>query len=71
MRSPDGPYEEIVPFDGKIERPVITMHGTGDLFVPIFLEQTLKRAVEASGKGQLLTQRVYRVAGIAASASPR
>ena len=60
MRNPNGPYEEIVPFDGKIERPVITMHGTGDLFVPIFLEQTLKRAVEASGKGQLLTQRVYR-----------
>jgi len=36
---------------------------TGDLFVPIFLEQVLKRAVEASGKQQLLTQRIYRIAG--------
>jgi hypothetical protein len=63
MRSANGPYEEIVPFDGKIERPVITMHGTGDLFVPISLEQTLRRAVEGSGNGRFLAQRVYRVAG--------
>ena len=45
-----GPYDEIVPFDGKLERPLLTMHGTGDLFVPIFLEQTLKRAVAAAGQ---------------------
>jgi len=61
MRSAAGPYEEIVPFDGKIERPTLTMHGTGDLFVPIFLEQTLKRAVKASGNEKLLTQRIYRI----------
>jgi len=63
FRNPMGPYDEVVPFDGKLERPVLTMHGTGDLFVPIFLEQVLKRAVEASGKQQLLTQRIYRIAG--------
>ena len=63
VRSPKGPYEELVPFDGKLDRPLITMHGTGDLFVPIFLEQTLKRAVMASGRQKLLTQRVYRVPG--------
>lgn len=63
VRSPTGPYDELVPFDGKLERPVITMHGTGDLFVPIVLEQALKRAVAASGKSSLLTQRVYRIAG--------
>jgi len=63
FRNPKGPYDEVVPFDGKLERPVLTMHGTGDLFVPIFLEQVLKRAVEASGKQQLLTQRIYRIAG--------
>jgi hypothetical protein len=63
MRNVNGPYEEIVPFDGKIVRPLLTLHGTGDLFVPIFLEQTLKRAVTAAGKGQLLTQRIIRVAG--------
>ena len=58
-----GPYDELVPFDGKLERPMLTMHGTGDLFVPIFLEQSLKRAVVAAGKESLLTQRIYRIAG--------
>src|SRR4051812_3270240 len=63
IRNPMGPYDELVPFDGKLERPTLTMHGTGDLFVPIFLEQTLKRAVVAAGKQSLLTQRIYRIAG--------
>jgi dienelactone hydrolase len=63
IRNPMGPYDELVPFDGKLERPTLTMHGTGDLFVPIFLEQTLKRAVVAAGKDSLLTQRIYRIAG--------
>jgi dienelactone hydrolase len=63
IRTPMGPYDELVPFDGKIERPLLTMHGTGDLFVPIFLEQALKKAVVASGTQTLLTQRVYRIAG--------
>jgi pimeloyl-ACP methyl ester carboxylesterase len=61
MRGANGPYEEVVPFDGKIRRPLMTMHGTGDLYVPIFLEQTLKRAVKAAGNDALLTQRVYRI----------
>ncbi|HKF67180.1 MAG TPA: hypothetical protein VKB36_11635, partial [Vicinamibacterales bacterium] len=63
FRSANGPYEELVPFDGKLERPLLTMHGTGDLFVPIFLEQALKRAVVASGRQKLLAQRVYRIPG--------
>jgi dienelactone hydrolase len=63
IRNPMGPYDELVPFDGKLERPTLTMHGTGDLFVPIFLEQSLKKAVVAAGKEPLLTQRVYRIAG--------
>jgi pimeloyl-ACP methyl ester carboxylesterase len=63
MRNPNGPYEEIVPFDGKIERPTLTMHGTGDLFVPVFLEQSLKRAVVAAGNERLLVQRLYRISG--------
>jgi dienelactone hydrolase len=61
VRSANGPYEEVVPFDGKFERPVMTMHGTGDLYVPIFLEQSLKRAVIAAGADKLLTQRLYRI----------
>jgi dienelactone hydrolase len=63
IRNPMGPYDELVPFDGKLERPTLTMHGTGDLFVPIFLEQSLKRAVVAAGKESLLAQRIYRIAG--------
>jgi alpha-beta hydrolase superfamily lysophospholipase len=63
MRSAAGPYDELVPFDGRIERPLLTMHGTGDLFVPIFLEQSLKRTVEAAGKSNLLRQRIYRIGG--------
>jgi pimeloyl-ACP methyl ester carboxylesterase len=62
-RGANTPYEEVAPFDGRIERPLLTMHGTGDLFVPIFLEQTLKRAVVAAGTDQLFAQRVYRIAG--------
>lgn len=63
VRGADGPYDELVPFDGRIERPVLTMHGTGDLFVPIHLEQTLNRAVSSAGRQNLLVQRVYRIAG--------
>jgi ankyrin repeat protein len=61
MRSANGQYEEVVPFDGRIERPLLTMHGTGDLYVPIVLEQVLKRAVVAAGNERLLAQRIYRI----------
>jgi len=63
VRTPMGPYEEVVPFDGKIERPLLTMHGTGDLYVPIHLQRILKRAVAAAGNDGLLVQRIYRIAG--------
>jgi pimeloyl-ACP methyl ester carboxylesterase len=62
-RASSGPYAELIPFDGKIERPLLTMHGTGDLFVPIHLERTLNRAVAQAGKQELLVQRIYRIAG--------
>jgi pimeloyl-ACP methyl ester carboxylesterase len=62
-RGEKTPYEEVAPFNGRIERPLLTMHGTGDLFVPIFLEQSLKRAVTAAKRQTLLTERIYRVAG--------
>jgi dienelactone hydrolase len=70
VRNPMGPYDELVPFDGKIERPVLTMHGTGDLFVPIHLQQTLSRAVTAAGKQDLLVQRIYRIPGHCAFSVP-
>jgi hypothetical protein len=63
VRGPDGPYEELRPFDGRIERPLLTMHGTGDLFVPVFLQRVLKEAVLAAGNDELLVQRIYRIPG--------
>ena len=63
MRGPSSPYEELRPFDGDLERPLMTMHGTGDLFVPIFLQRLLKDAVTAAGDERLLVQRVYRIPG--------
>lgn len=63
VRGDSGPYEEAIPFDGRIERPVLTVHGSGDLYVPISLEQTLKRAIDAAGRSPLLVQRVVRSAG--------
>jgi len=63
FRGPSGPYEELRPFDGEIERPLLTMHGTGDLFVPIFIQRELKDAVHAAGNDDMLVQRIYRIAG--------
>ena len=63
VRGTAGPYEELAPFDGQIARPVLTMHGTGDLFVPIFLERTLQDAVRGAGRADLLVQRIYRIPG--------
>ena len=62
-RSPHGLYTEAIAFDGRIERPLLTLHGTGDLLVPISLERTLKRAVARARKEQFLVQRIMRIAG--------
>jgi hypothetical protein len=32
-------YEDKVHSTEQIERPLLTMHGTGDLFVPVLIEQ--------------------------------
>jgi len=56
-------YEETSPFDGRIERPLMTLHGTGDLYVPISLQQVLKRAVDTAGRPHLLVQRIMRIPG--------
>lgn len=70
LRGPAGPYDELKPFSGLIERPVISLHTTGDLFVPIFLEQSLRRAVDRAGRGDLLVQRVIRAPGHCAFSAP-
>ena len=60
-RSDATPYNELKPFTGAIARPMVTMHGTGDMFVPIFLERDLRAAVDKAGNGDLLVQRIYRI----------
>jgi pimeloyl-ACP methyl ester carboxylesterase len=56
-------WPEFAPMTGRIERPHLTIHGTGDLFVPISLEQSYRRSVDAAGSGDLLVQRAIRRAG--------
>jgi pimeloyl-ACP methyl ester carboxylesterase len=56
-------YPEFADLTGKIQRPFLTIHGTGDLFVPISLEQSYRRIVDAAGAGDLLVQRAVRRAG--------
>lgn len=56
-------YPEFATMTGAIEVPLLTLHGTGDLFVPISLEQSYRRIVDAAGAGDLLVQRAVRRAG--------
>ena len=56
-------YPEFAPMTGKIQRPLLTLHNTGDLFVPISLEQSYRKTVDAAGAGDLLVQRAIRRAG--------
>ncbi len=56
-------YPEFADFTGKIQRPLLTIHGTGDVFVPISLEQSYRRIVDDAGTGDLLVQRAIRRAG--------
>ena len=62
-RSARGAYEEAIPFDGQIERPLLTLHGSGDLYVPISLEQSLKRTVDGARSSSFLVQRIIRSPG--------
>ncbi|MGB4863962.1 MAG: alpha/beta hydrolase [Tepidiformaceae bacterium] len=56
-------HPDAVLTTGNISVPLLTLHGTGDLFVPITMEQDYKKAVAASGKSDLLVQRAIRSAG--------
>jgi pimeloyl-ACP methyl ester carboxylesterase len=56
-------HPDMVPTTGNISVPLITIHGTGDLFVPITQEQYYKQQVDAAGKGDLLVQRAIRSGG--------
>jgi len=56
-------HPDAVPTTGKISDPLITLHNTGDLFVPITLELSYREKVDAAGAGDLLAQRAIRAGG--------
>jgi len=56
-------HPDAVPTSGKLLAPLLTLHGTGDLFVPINQEISYRQKADAAGKGGLLVQRVIRSAG--------
>lgn len=56
-------HPDAVPTTGRISDPLLTLHNTGDLFVPITMEQSYRQKVEAAGKGDLLVQRAIRAGG--------
>lgn len=59
-RGENTKYNEVKPFTGKIDKPMITMHDTGDLFVPVFLERQMHAAATKAGSTNMLVQRLYR-----------
>ena len=51
------------PTTGDLQAPLLTLHETGDLTVPISMELSYREKVEAVGRGDLLVQRAIRGAG--------
>jgi pimeloyl-ACP methyl ester carboxylesterase len=49
--------------NGTPSVPVLSLHNTGDLFVPIEMEQIYAREVRANGLGDMLVQRAIRDIG--------
>lgn len=56
-------YVELLPFDGRLTKPLLTIQGTGDLQVPISQQQAIKRSMMAAGTDRLLVQRIMRIPG--------
>ena len=56
-------HPDAVPTTGKISAPLLTLHGTGDLYVPITQEVAYRQKADAAGKGDLLVQRIIRSGG--------
>ena len=56
-------HPDAVPTTGRITAPLLTLHNTGDLFVPISLEQSYLQKVRAAGRQDLLVQRAIRAGG--------
>jgi hypothetical protein len=56
-------YPEFADMTGRISDPLITLHNTGDLFVPISVEQVYRRRADAAGSSDYLVQRAIRRPG--------
>ena len=54
---------EFADMTGEIAVPLLAIHNTGDLFVPISVSQSYRRAVDDAGNGDLLVQRAIRRSG--------
>jgi len=59
VRNPTS-HPALAALTGKIDVPLLTIHTTGDDFVPLSLEQDYRRIVDAAGNGDLLVQRAVR-----------
>ena len=53
-------HPETAPTTGKIRDPLLTLHETGDLTVPVSMEQSYRRKTIAAGTADLLVQRLIR-----------
>jgi len=56
-------FGEFIPMSGQLSDPLMSLHGTGDYFVPIGMDVSYLEKVQAAGKEDLLVQRAYRHAG--------
>jgi hypothetical protein len=53
-------HPDYAPRSGRLVAPLLTLHTTGDHFVPFSLEQQYRAIVDAAGSGDLLVQRAIR-----------
>jgi fermentation-respiration switch protein FrsA (DUF1100 family) len=63
LRTPSGPFPELLPFDGQLTKPVMAIAGTGDLQVPVYQQRAFRQAVIKAGRSDLLVQRLMRIPG--------
>lgn len=56
-------HPDAIPTSGDLSAPLLSLHNTGDLFVPISLEVAYREKTMAVGTADLLVQRAIRNAG--------
>jgi len=62
--EPDHGLKASIPtVGGNLPVPLLTIHGTGDMFVPLSMEQVLYQRAKAAGRTNLLVQRAVREVG--------